>query len=199
MKLRSFFVGVLCGLASATAMSQTVPYTFQPGTPAQAAQVNANFQNLNGRLNNAVGGLQRFGVSVFNDSGVASASCPADSLSVSANCNCDSVSGTRDFGVVFSCQMAGNGGVAGCFDYPDTYRPAARAYLTLACVRVTTTDGRIPPVTPISSSGGGGLQKTSREMADELEATLKAVQDQRADHELSIKRAQYSSEESTPK
>ena len=199
MKLPHYFLGALVLLTSVAATSQTVPYTFQSGTPAQAAQVNSNFQSLNTRLNASIGALQRFGVTVYSDTGVVSASCPVDSMSVSANCNCDYVSGTRDSGVVFHCQVAGNGGVAGCFDYPDTYLPAARAVLTVACVRVVANDGTIPPVTPISDSGsGGGLQKTGNEIADELEAALKSVQDQRADHGASMKISQPHSTDVNP-
>jgi len=200
MKFRSYVFGAMCGLISVAAMAQQVPYTFQPGTPAQASQVNGNFQNLNSRVNKSIGGLIRIGVNAESDTGVASATCPADSLSASANCNCDYVNGTKDFGVLFFCQMSGNGGVAGCFDYPDTFLPHSRAKITLACLKVVLNDGTIPPSAPLSfTSGGSGAQKTQKEMDDELEATVKAVQDQRADYEASMKLVQPQAAETNHK
>jgi hypothetical protein len=66
-------------------------------------------------------------------------------------------------------------------------------------MRVVANDGTIPPVTPISDSGsGGGLQETGNEIADELEAALKSVQDQRADHGASMKISQPPSADVSP-
>jgi hypothetical protein len=64
-----------------------------------------------------------FTVTSSDGSGVASTICPAGSFVTSANCDCDNANNTRNFGVLFSCLIAGNGAVAGCFPEGVTYDP----------------------------------------------------------------------------
>ena len=64
-----------------------------------------------------------FTVTSSDGSGVAGASCPAGSFVTSANCDCDNVSGTRNYGVLFSCMIAGNGALAACFPEAFSYDP----------------------------------------------------------------------------
>lgn len=55
--------------------------------------------------------------------GVTGAECPNNSSVISANCHCDNVDGTRNFGVLFLCNIAGNGALAGCFPEASTFNP----------------------------------------------------------------------------
>jgi hypothetical protein len=79
-----------------------------------------------------------FTVTVSDGSGVASTGCPAGSFVTSANCDCNNVNGTRNFGVLFGCQIAGNGVVGGCFDEAgtfDPFLPAPLATVTAMCAQ----------------------------------------------------------------
>jgi len=73
-----------------------------------------------------------FTVTSSDGSGVAGASCPAGSFVTSANCDCDYANGTRNYGVLFGCQIAGNGAIAGCFPEGSTYNPALPSPLATA-------------------------------------------------------------------
>ena len=67
---------------------------------------------------------------------VAGVTCPRNSFPVSANCGCDNANGLRNYGILFSCQMAGNGAIVGCFDEGVSYdfrKPSARASVTVMC------------------------------------------------------------------
>lgn len=85
---------------------------------------------------------QRF--SFASNSGVAAGQCPAGTSIVSANCDCESVNGTRNFGVLFGCQVAGNGGASGCIADAGTFNPTLpgpRADLTVLCLEKGTVPG----------------------------------------------------------
>lgn len=137
-------------------LAQGVPNTFTAGTAARAAEVNENFTNLDERVSansSAIG--QALGTIVLqpfsaSDTGVASNLCPDNSLVVSTQCSCNNESGTRNFGVLFSCEIAGNGGVAGCFVESGTFDPtlpSPLATVTTMCVAGIQNDGtRITPV-----------------------------------------------------
>jgi hypothetical protein len=114
-------------------------------------------------------------------SGVASVSCPSNSTVVSANCDCDYVNDTRNWGFLFGCQVAGNGGVVGCF--ADSFawvpfKPEAWATVTVVCLSQGTT----------ASAGGASLQgvPTDTELDIELSAALKRMQDQALDHSAAL-------------
>ena len=157
-----------------------VPFTFHSVTPAYSWQLNQNFRNLDWRVNASLGGIIIRRVSASSGTGVASVSCPTNSLVVSANCHCDPESNTRNYGVLFGCTVAGNGGVVGCFPEGVTYdptKPMPNAYLNLECISARTNAGNeIIPV-PISATEPV-VQKTSKENSDLLEAEIKRVQDQ---------------------
>jgi hypothetical protein len=74
----------LVTLQFAAVASADVRVTFQPGTPARAADVNQNFADIDTRPNPSLG---TFIVTQVTNSAarITSASCPADSLVVSAN------------------------------------------------------------------------------------------------------------------
>ena len=102
-------------------------------------------------ISESIGGIILEQMSVSDGSGVASLVCPAGTLVGSANCNCDFVNGSRNFGVLFMCQVAGNGGVAGCFNHLfDPILPFPLATITLSCVSALQTDGT--PITPVPFS-----------------------------------------------
>jgi len=170
-----------------------VPVTFQPGTPASAAEVNQNFSDLDTRLNASLGGIWISSVAAASDTstGVVSTSCASNQLVVSANCSCDNVNGARNFGILFHCRVAGNGGVAGCFPEGVTYDPQLpppEATIEVVCASGVTNDGT--PITPVFSSAVSAAPNAgkldfdsalSKVASDALEADLKVAQDQELD------------------
>lgn len=107
---------------------------------------------------------------------------------------------TRDFGILFSCSVAGNGGVAGCFDDGLTFNPflvPPVATVELRCGSGVTNDGQIlmPELlsesASISSVQKSGLSPESSTTAeDELESKVKVVNDQLLDRRAKLKTAQ---------
>lgn len=84
------------------------------------------------------------------NSGVAGITCPPDASPVSANCDCDDVNGSRNFGVLFACQVASDGAVAACFPEAITYNPNLpfpRATVVGLCVEA----GTVPPIAATST------------------------------------------------
>lgn len=145
-----------------------VPFTFQAGQPAKAAEVNQNFTNLDQRVT-AAGSISvdRF---TFTNQSVASASCPASSAIVGIGCSCLDGNGTKNLGVLFGCDMAGNGGVAGCSPEAITFNPNkafSDARVTVQCL-----------------SGGSGITSRSAPkstedldaMADEMRSKIGEVE-----------------------
>jgi hypothetical protein len=195
MKTRGFFVALLSMQLAAVAVAD-VPVTFQPGTPAKAAEVNQNFSNLDSRLNASLGGII---VSSFFSSAdaVASAVCPNDTLVLSANCDCDGDGTSRNYGVLFACVVAGNGGVAGCFYEGLTYNQFLldpRATVEVVCGGAVRNDGTTILPVPLSQSAvisGTAESKPDAESikvaSDELEATVKQVNDQLLDIKAKVR------------
>lgn len=192
MKFRSYVFSAMCGLISiaAAAQSTQVPNTFQPGTPAQAAQVNQNFQSVDSRINSSLGALIRTIYTSSDNSGVASFTCPANSLVMSAGCRCNDVTGTRNNGVLFACTVVGNSGLMGCFINSGTYNPnlpSPRADISVVCLSAKTNAGQVIPPS-LASAPGDVVQKTSKDLSDELERELKITQDQVADFTTELSR-----------
>ena len=164
-----FITSLALLLIASVGMAQGLPNTFTAGTPALAAEVNENFTNLDTRTStntsdvatNASNIAQSLGGIVLEQwilsdgSGVAAELCPVNTIVGSAQCDCDYENGTRNFGVLFGCQVAGNGGVAGCFPEGTTYNPGLPmplATITLVCVSGVQNDGT--PIVPIFSKAG---------------------------------------------
>ena len=172
-------LGLLCVLLGTATMAQ-VPNTFQSGTTASAAEVNANFTNLDTRtstnatdIGQSLGGIVLTQVFTSDGSGIAGALCPADSLVGSAQCDCDSEAGTRNFGVLFGCQVAGNGGLAGCFPEAflfDPNLPSALATVTIVCVSGVQNDGT--PIVPTFLKGDPPVTSKIDDSGLEFETAL---------------------------
>ena len=192
MRFKNSVFGFLCMMLSLVAVAD-VPVTFQAGTPASAAEVNQNFSNLDTRLNASLGGIVISSVAASSDTstGVVGTSCTSNSLVVSANCECNNVNGTRNFGVLFACVVAGNGGIAGCFPEGTTYDPQLpppEATVEVVCAAGITNDGT--PITPTffpkasASPNAGKLDfdsAFSKVASDALAAELKVAQDLESD------------------
>jgi hypothetical protein len=145
--------GAMCALVSIASFGG-VPVTFSAGTPAKANEVNANFQNLDGRVTNAVGTIT---VSPVQNSGTgfATAFCPQNTLVISASGDCSDENGTRNFGVLFSVDTAGNGGFVGCIPEGTTFNPSKPeplAKITIRCLGAANTNGQTLPSFAISKS-----------------------------------------------
>jgi hypothetical protein len=173
-----------------------VPVTFQPGTAARAADVNQNFSNIDARLNSSLGGLIVSSV-ISAATGVAGASCPSDRIVLSANCDCNYENGTRNYGVLFGCSVAGNGGVAGCYPEGTSYNPnlpSPLATVHLRCLSGITNNGT--PIQPtyvplsaklIASRQTDATHEDSKTSADTLEVAIKSLQDQILDFETRLR------------
>jgi hypothetical protein len=202
MRIEKYFLSICCGLLPIVGFAE-VPFTFQPGTPARAAEVNANFGNLDSRLNGSFGTLIVSRIMEEDDS-VAGALCPADRLVVSASCFCDNVDGARNFGVLFGCSVVGNGALAGCFPEPVTFDPSLPlplATVTAVCLSGRTNDGTPLEPVPVELSGLRGSSKTFASSTDihsgtenvmtlesvtAFEAALKSLQDQAMDYSIRL-------------
>jgi hypothetical protein len=122
-------------LIASVSMAQSVPNTFTAGTPARAADVNANFSDLDTRVNSAsVAAAQAITDITFMESapvegeGFATASCPAGMTAISANCICLGDGVTSNWGMLSGCAAGDDGtgtqvAVAAC-DIDFTYDPA---------------------------------------------------------------------------
>lgn len=200
MRIKSYLLGILCGLLPVAGFTG-IPFNFEAGTPALAAEVNANFGNLDTRLNASFGALIVSQVSAQDD-GVVGAMCPSDRLVASAGCHCDNVGGTRNFGVLFGCGVVGNGGVAGCFPEGTTFNsalPPPLATVNLVCLSGRANDGTPLEPTPVVLSGLAGSEKSistsvlsgtdnaaQLDAATEFEVALKTLQDQVMDHSIRL-------------
>ncbi len=189
MKVSVFFTALVT-LQFAAVASADVPVTFQPGTPARAADVNQNFADVDSRLNASLGALILTQVS-NSAAGVVSASCPANNLVVSANCDCDGDGTTRNFGILFGCQVAGNGGVGGCLPEAITFDPFIAdptVTVNLVCAGAQRNDGTV--ITPVPFSETASLSgsetfspdpESIKTSSDQLESEVKTLNDQLLD------------------
>ena len=75
---------------------------------------------------------------------VASAVCDESQVVLSVACDCDNANGARNFGLLFGCQVIGNGGVGGCYPDAGTYS----AELDLPAANITVTCANQDAVAP---------------------------------------------------
>ena len=163
-------------LLTAGSLHAQLPHTFQAGQPARAAEVNENFQTLWQGVANSVGVVTVEGRVAESGDGLAGVQCPVDTLPMSASCSCNSVDGTRNFGVLFACEVAGNGALAACFDYQiDFSLPPPLATVRAQCLGGQTNDG-----TPLVRIFGMEIKTQS----DEFGQTLNALQNQLHDYRV---------------
>lgn len=160
-------------LLTAGSLHAQLPHTFQAGQPARAAEVNENFSALWQGVAGSVGGITVESRESSGE-GIAGVQCPADTLAISANCFCSSQDGTRNFGVVFSCFISGDGGFAGCFDYPpvDLSLPPPQANIRVQCLGGQQNDG-----TPLVRIFGMEMKTLSDEFGDTLNALQNELND----------------------
>lgn len=131
-----------------------------------------------------------FTATASDGSGVVVVSCPAPSVVTSANCDCDNVNGTRNFGVLFGCQVAGNGVVGGCFSEGVTFDPglpSPEVTATAVCVTSIPAAG-----TSAGSSGSAKLNAPSPGFSSlvddpELDAKVQWTRNQVSSHAQSLK------------
>ena len=115
-------------------------------------------------INGSIGGLIFQQFFATDGSGVASRLCPTGTLVGSASCTCDGDGQSSNFGVLFGCTVAGNGGVAAC--YPDSFLydpflPMSPATITLTCVSAVQNDGTPITPTPLSLDSLGFSKVTN--------------------------------------
>ena len=118
--------------------------------------------------NGAIGGIVLEQTAVTDGSGVVSSSCPAHSLVGSAGCICEGDGDTSNFGILFACSVAGNGGVAGCFQDGslfDPQLPPPPVTITLVCVSAVQNDGTPIEPTPLAAKPLG-ISKIDNSGAD---------------------------------
>lgn len=170
-------------LIASVGMAQSVPNTFTAGTAARAAEVNANFTDLDTRVNGLDTRLttgeavvsQLFAEINFlymettSATGVVSSFCPADTIGISANCTCDGDGSTSNFGFLFACAIFPTGALGACFDDSflfDPNLPTVPVTATAVCVSAILVDGTVASTT-VASAGqpvvksSSPMQKTS--------------------------------------
>jgi hypothetical protein len=193
--MKSKVVALLTALLASIAIAQpvTVPNTFQAGQPARASEVNSNFDALRQAINRGFGTFITQPVTGTSLEGttVATASCPANTLVMSANCACDSAGG-RNLGSLFVCDISGNGGVVGCYLEYGSYNPSLlspRGRVTVQCLGAIANDGaRIPAgLIPIANSDGT-TKSIPAKSADTLSAELSAVEQRARADEAEFRR-----------
>lgn len=128
----------------------------------RAVKLNKLSNEVRNFVENSIGGLLTGQFSQIDGSGVAALQCPANTLLSSVNCDCDSAGGSRNYGILFACNYAGNGGVAGCFPEAATYNPSlpsANATVGLICIAAVTNDGSVivPDFFPLAFGGNPSL------------------------------------------
>ncbi len=139
-------------LISSVGMAQSVPNTFTAGTQARAAEVNANFSDLDTRVNSASAAAAQAITDItimesefIEDEGFAIASCPAGMTAISANCVCLGDGETSNWGMLSLCAAGDDGtglqiAVAAC-DIDFTYDPGLpfpQTGVSATCVGLVT-------------------------------------------------------------
>lgn len=166
------------------------------------------------RLDQNLGAIVVSTISVVSDisSSVAGAQCPAGRLVMSANCSCDSVGGTRNFGVLFGCGIAGNGAIVGCFPEAGTFNPILpppQGEVTAVCLNGRANNGTPLLASPVNLSlstpgrqasiisGASGNQKSLPSSVmigsykdTELDAALISLQNQVLDYSTALQERQ---------
>ena len=142
-------------------------------------KLSPNVQDL---VNGSIGGIILEQVVAIDGSGVVGQPCPANSLVGSASCSCDGDGVGSNFGVLFACRVAGNGGVGGCYPEAGTFNPmlpASPASITLVCASAVQNDGT--PITPVplrdNLSGVSALESGDAEYETAVENTRRLVSD----------------------
>ncbi len=127
--------------------------------------------------------------------GVAGATCPAGRIAVAASCECDNASGSRNFGVLYGCTVAGTGAAAGCFDEARSFNPTLPVPLAIVravCLGAETVDGTpwVPTSTGLSVDTGKASETQAAEQAkwmkeqhDTFEAVVAKFRAQRANYD----------------
>ena len=121
--INTYVLGIIVSLFSITTYAVEVPNTFSANTPAVAADVNANFTALKNGINGVIASINS-SIFLFNQrtitdiTGVGVATCATGEVVVGASCRCTgSNTAGQNFGVLFGCNVAGNGVVGACFDF----------------------------------------------------------------------------------
>ena len=143
---KTLFISALCLASQFAHAALVVPNTFTANTPANASEVNANFNAITtfvNSLSTKVASINTRKVTTTYASGVGSASCAVTEVVVGGGCFCtgNTSSGTN-FGVLFSCIPAGNSYVGACYD--DPYNPAylsSPVDVSVICMRTPTVTG----------------------------------------------------------
>lgn len=123
------------------------------------------------------------------DPGVTSVACPANTLPVGATCDCSNSGGTRNFGVLFACQINATGAAAGCYNEAFSYDPQLPdplARVNAVCLGATLSDG----TTWTPASAQLSIVDSSQEVGSNHEAEVQALREQLADHSSRLTRRQ---------
>jgi len=151
-------------LAANTGWAQSVPNQFTAGTPAVAGDVNANFADVDARIATNLADGQATAATVdqlfatltlgaaveVEEEFLAVATCPVDTVAVSADCACTGDGITANFGVLNACFVIPDGAVAVCFDdfSFDVTLPFSNALVGATCVGGTLVNGAAAFPTP---------------------------------------------------
>lgn len=199
--MNRFLVFILFMVVETAYAATALPHTFQAGQPARASEVNQNMTFLHNGVRGSVGTLiiREASAQSAIDTSVVSVNCPVNAQVVGAGCFCTNASGTRNFGVLYACVIAGNAGIVGCHSEAltfDSLLPPPRGEVTVRCLEARNNDGN-PLTISVFSALGGTMQPaattgsddpaTTKTLDDELNERLNLIQQQIADHEALIR------------
>ena len=149
-------------------------------TAAKIKNGSVSFDDLSldtqAQLDGAIVGLSTLRTSASATS-IASKACASNRLAVAASCDCDDVNGTRNYGVLFACQVTASGAVAGCYIESGTYDPflpPPLATVTAVCLGATLSDGTA--WTPVAAASA----------ATAVEPTVAGDEDQPPEHDSAL-------------
>lgn len=174
--IKTLFILALCLASQFAHADLVVPNTFTANTPANASEVNANFNAVTTFVNSLttnVASINARKVTTTDVTGVGTASCAATEVVVGGGCYCKgSRSAGTNYGVLFACVPTGNSYVGACFDYfySSAYL-ASPIDVTVICMRTPTVTG----LTIRSAGSGGEVDQPDAEASAALQK-LKVIQ-----------------------
>jgi hypothetical protein len=155
----------------------------QDGTVVQA-DLASSVRSL---LNGAIADITTSAVSA-SAAGLATKLCPANTLAISASCECNSQGGSRNRGVLYACQVSNGGAIAACYPEAITYDeflPNPLAIVTATCLGAVLNNGT-PWVPPSEALVLGDAGEPTAPV--DHEAALGAIQAEMADYEDALRR-----------
>jgi hypothetical protein len=128
------------------------------------------------------------------DVGIVGAECPVDTISVSANCACNSNGGENNSGALALCASLGVASIAECVSDGGTFDPQLpepMAEVEAVCLGATTTDGSawVPaPPDPASADATANATEWRKRQYEAYEAAFEKARKESAIRQSRLRR-----------